>query len=115
MSKRVLEGYPVLDETALAASINAVETNVRYFDIASLDVTLSNDNGFDGELEVYGSHDKVTWYKLQMSATMAITGLDPDIHLSIEKIEYAWLRPRIVVNAGDGDIKVVINASSYSN
>ena len=115
MSKRILESFNAIQEVGLAATFNGRESFVRYFDRAAFDVTLSNGVGFDGIFTVEGSHDKVTWFPLELSAVMALAGATGFIHLNVQVIEYVYLRPKITVNAGTGDITVIINASSLSN
>ena len=113
--KRVLEAFESINETGLNASINGQSSHVQYCDYISFDVTLSNGALMVSVFSVQGSHDGVTWYDVETSATMNLNGASDYIRFNMLVNNWKYVRPVITRTSGSGDVLVLISASSLSN
>lgn len=99
MRKHTLQKI-VLNETALAATIEGEQTVCGQLDVVLYKLQQTNSAGFTGELIIEAKNDDTEWEALPIS-TIALAA-DDTVYVEVETT-FKYVRPKIIVAAGNAD------------
>jgi len=111
MTKHQAGPKSVLNGTALAVSTNGDYTVCEQLDRVIYDIVWANGSSLNATITIQKSHDLVTWFDLDLSSTLALSGTSGDYNVIIKEITWKYIRPIITFVAGNCNLLTIVKGT----